>query len=325
MKKILVTGAAGFIGSTLVDRLLAEGYETVGIDNFCQRNDPRIKRFNLSGVVHNKAFTLYECDVRDASQLKAIFLKEKPDAVLHLAGHTGVYASLQDPEEFFSTNALGTECVLEACRVCGCKTLVFSSTGSVYGHSLLPVTEDTLLPEAANPYVASKRLAERFAAAYAEVCELNVTVLRIFSVYGPRQRTNMAVHQFTRRIDRGEPVVLYGDGRDSRNFLYIGNCVDGIILAMENADGFKVINLGEERSVALQDIVQMLSGFLQKTAVIQYVLTPPEILPEMSASITKARRVLGYEPKVSMEEGLRRFVQWYLDNKDFIHGEVIVE
>jgi len=311
MQRIMVTGAAGFIGSTLAERLLAKDWFVIAVDNFNSRYNPSIKKGNVADAKRYSKYKLYEDDVRDRARMIEILTHEKPSTVVHLAGCSGIPGSLIEPEEYYANNLLGTQSVLDTCRVAGVEHFIFASSGSVYGETEGLAAEDSPLPSAKNAYVATKLLAEAAAHSYADVCGLKVTILRIFSVYGPRQREETAVLKFMTAIDMALPVPIYGDGSACRSFVYIEDCVGGIIKAIEKPFGFEIINLGGERSTPLSDIIAMLSTFLGKQAIVRYMLPPGELPRSSFSDNTKAGRILGYIPMITMEEGLARFVRWY--------------
>lgn len=311
MKRILVTGAAGFIGSTLADKLLDRGDAVIAVDNFNARCDPALKRANVALAVERAGYVLYKADVRQHDRMMEILTLERPQTVVHLAGHPGIAASLSEPEEYFSHNVQGTQSILNASRAAGIASFIYASSMSVYGETAGPIAEDHPLPPAGTAYVASKLLGEATARAYAEICALRTTVLRIFSVYGPRQREETAIPKFTRLIDAGLPVPVYGDGSACRSFVYIDDCVDGIIRAIDNPFAFEVINLGAPRSYTLSELIAMLSSCLGKQAIVEYRPAPSALPKASHADLTKARRLLGYTPRIPIEEGLARYVRWY--------------
>jgi len=313
LKRILITGGAGFIGSTLADKLLERGDEVVCLDNFSSQYDPRIKRRNINAALSHPRYKLYEDDIRQSRRITDLFTLEKPDIVVHIAGCTGMAASDLQAAEFHETNVGGTLNVLEACRASGVGRLVFASTASVYGHTTLPATEESALPRPLNTYIATKRLGEHLIRAFAEIHGLQTMVLRLATVYGPRQRAEMAVTKFARLINEGKPVPVYGNGSAARNYLHIEDCIDGIVLAADQTSGFEIVNLGGRNPTSLLELIDLLVVCLGKKVAIEYTEAPKEIPDANCLEIAKARSLLGYEPLVSIKDGLRRFISWYLE------------
>jgi UDP-glucuronate 4-epimerase len=311
MKKVAITGAAGFIGSTLADYLLHRGDIVVAIDNFNTHYDPHVKRANIHHALADAHYMLYEDDIRDSSRMAEILKLEKPDTIVHIAGYAGMKTSLTNAETYFSNNGGGTHAMLEAARAANIGHFIFISTGTVYGENSLPSSEEQPLPPPCNPYVATKILGEKFVKAYAELFDIDFTILRLYTVYGPRQRPEMAIAKFTQQIDTGQQISIYGDGSALRDYLYVDNCIEGLVKAIDCRFKFEIINIGEQRTVSLSDVVRLLSRFLNKPARIQYIPTPSGIPGITLANITKAKRLIGYRPKITFEEGLARFVQWY--------------
>jgi UDP-glucuronate 4-epimerase len=309
---VLVTGAAGFIGSHLAERLLALGGEVVGLDNFDAGYAPEIKRRNLRGALAcGPAFRLVEGDVRDARLLGELFAEKRFDAVLHLAAHTGIRRSLEDPLGCAEVNAGGSLALLEAARAGGVRRLVLASSSSVYGENTsAPFREDAPCDRPLSPYAASKRAMEHYAAAYSRLHGLDVTCLRYFPAYGPRGRPDLAVHKFARLIEEDRPVPVYGDGSSARDYTYVGDVVDGTLAALHRLKGFEICNLGAGRPVRLDELIALLEKALGRKARVERMPAQPGELPLSHADLTKSRRQLGYAPAVSLEAGLRRFVQW---------------
>jgi UDP-glucuronate 4-epimerase len=315
MKKVAITGAAGFIGSTLADYLLHRGDIVLAIDNFNTHYDPQVKRDNIRHALADAHYTLYEDDIRDSSRMAEILKLEKPDTIVHVAGYTGMNTSLTNVETYFSNNGGGTCSMLEAARAANICHFIFISTGTVYGENLLPASEEQPLPPPCNPYVATKMLGEKFVKAYEELFDINFTILRLYTVYGPRQRPEMAIAKFTKLIDTGKQIPIYGDGSALRDYLYIENCIEGLVKAIDCRFKFEIMNIGQQQAVSLSVVVQLLSRFLKKPAHIHYIPTPNGIPERTLADISKAKRLIGYQPKFTFEEGLAKFVQWYQTEK----------
>jgi UDP-glucuronate 4-epimerase len=302
--KVLLTGGAGFIGSHLLERLIARGDDVAVIDDFNDFYDPAIKRRNLP----TSGFRLHERDIRDAAP---IVDQEKPDVVIHLAARAGVRPSLKDPVLYESVNVGGTLVLLEACRRAGVKRFVFASSSSVYGDGKAPFREeeDDLRP--VFPYGVSKLLAEHYVRVYAELHGLQATCLRFFTVYGPRQRPDLAIRSFTAAILEGREIPMFGDGSTERDYTHITDILQGALAAIDRPEPFAVYNLGESRPVPLRRLIELLGEYAGKKPLIRAMPEQPGDVKRTFASIEKARKNLGYDPKVTIEEGLRDFVAWY--------------
>lgn len=308
--KILVTGAAGFIGSHLVERLVALGHEVVGVDNFDPYYDPALKRQNLAVAVAGPRFHLVEGDVRDRPLLEEL-LADGCDSVVHLAARPGVRRSLEEPGVYVQINVEGTIAVLEAARRRRGAYVVVASSSSVYGLSPdIPFREEMsrLLP--ASPYGASKLAAEQFCRVYHSLYRVPVTCLRFFTVYGPRQRPDMAIARFVRCVSSGTPLPFYGDGSAHRDYTYADDVIDGVVRAIERPRGFQVYNLGTEDTVSLTELVAAIEREVGRRAVLALQPDQPGDVPVTRASIERAACGLGYAPRVSLAEGLRRYVAW---------------
>ena len=315
MKHVLVTGGAGFIGSHLSQRLLREGYTLVCLDNFDPFYDPAIKRKNLEEIqatTGGGAFQLVEGDIRDAGLMEDLFNRSSFDLVIHLAARAGVRPSLEQPLLYEDVNVAGTLNLLEACREYGVMDMIFGSSSSVYGkNSKIPFAEEDRLEAMISPYAVTKRIGELFCSVYHHLYGMNIFCLRFFTVYGPRQRPEMAIHKFARLILQGERVPLYGDGTSQRDYTYIDDIIEGIMGAVHNLEGYNVFNLGESRTVPLRELVALLEKALGKKAKIEELPEQPGDVPITYADISKARRLLGYDPHVDIEKGVERFVRWF--------------
>ena len=311
MSRILVTGAAGFIGSTLTDRLLARGDEVLGFDNFDPFYDPRLKRENLESALQNARFRLVEGDLRNREAMQRAAVDFRPERVVHLAAMAGVRPSIERPEVYQEVNVGGTLNLLDAMRASGCRRLVYGSTSSVYGASAKPpFREDEPADRPVSPYAATKRAGELLAHTYHHLHDLQVTCLRFFTVYGPRQRPEMAIHSFCRMMLAGQTIPMFGDGSSTRDYTYVDDIMDGVLKAVDLDEGFGVYNLGESETVRLGDLVQMLAEALGVEARIEKLGDQPGDVPTTCADIRRAREVLGYDPQVNIREGIRRFVAW---------------
>ena len=314
--KVLVTGGAGFIGSHLVERLLAEGHRVVCLDNFDGFYDPALKRRNLAQAIQNPGFKLVEGDLRDEKLLGQILDKEKMDCVAHLAARAGVRPSVQNPALYADVNIRGTVCLLEACRQHGVRRFIFASSSSVYGNSSrVPFSEDDPVNRPISPYAATKKAGELLCHAYHHLYGMDIACLRYFTVYGPRQRPEMAIHHFTRSILEGRKISLFGDGSSRRDYTYIEDIIEGTLGACSRENGFQIYNLGESQTISLSELIREIEGQAGKKAILEYLPEQPGDVQQTYADIRKARELLGYNPQTKVREGLARFVQWYLEEK----------
>lgn len=312
MSKILVTGAAGFIGSHLVERLLDRGDTVVALDEFNDYYDPRIKRRNIARALENPRYAMHEIDIVDEPAVRALFERERPDVVVHLAARAGVRPSLQDPNLYHRVNVIGSQHILDACRDFRPSHLVFASSSSVYGGCVdVPFREDHPVARPISPYAATKRMNELMAHVYSHTYGVRVTMLRFFTVYGPRQRPDMAIHMFTRRIDRGEKLPMFGDGSTRRDYTYIDDCIDGVLRAVDRPFDYEIFNLGESRTTSLRELIDLIGRHVGREPVIETLPLQPGDVAITYADIAHARDALGYDPQVDMDEGIRRFVAWY--------------
>ena len=308
MMTILVTGGAGFIGSHVVDALLARGDKVTVVDDFNDFYDPALKRRNVATFA-NRA-TIVEADIRDATALRAIFSTGRFDAIAHIAARAGIRPSVAQPRLYTEVNVLGTQNLLELAREFGVRKFVFASSSSVYGVGQ-PFREDAALLHPISPYAATKLAAEALCHVYHHLNGLDVTCLRLFTAYGPRQRPDLAIHKFTSAILRGKPVEMYGDGKTARDYTYSDDVVQGFLAALDRCAGFEIVNLGESRTVELREMVQLIEKAVGKKAQLRQLPAQPGDVPITYADISKAKRLLGYDPQVDIEEGIRRFVDWF--------------
>ena len=308
--RVLVTGIAGFLGSHVAERLLARGDEVVGLDNFDPFYARAVKERNLSGLAGRA--TVVEGDVCDARLLEDLLSRGMFDAVVHLAALAGVRPSIEAPARYQEVNVVGTARLAEALVRHGLQRLVFASSSSVYGdNSELPYAEDQRVDRPASPYAASKRAGELLLEIFHKLHGINVTCLRYFTVYGPRQRPEMAIHKFCRLVDRGEPLPVFGDGQSSRDYTYVDDAIDGTIAALDRAPrGFTIYNLGNTKPVTLARLVELVGTALGKTPLVDPRPEQPGDVLRTWASVDRAAADLDYQPKVAIEEGLRRFVAW---------------
>lgn len=308
----MVTGCAGFIGSHVVDRLLDMGENVAGIDNFDLFYDPRIKMRNIEHNMDNEKFVFYRADIRERSEMEKIFKENKADTIIHLAARAGVRPSIQNPLLYEDVNIRGTLNLLELGKKGNIKKFVFGSSSSIYGvNEKIPFSEEDTVERIISPYAASKRACEIFCYNYHHLYGIPMVCLRFFTVYGPRQRPEMAIHKFTRSIDRGKEIEMYGNGTSRRDYTYISDIVDGIIAALDKKFDFEIINLGNSKVVELKHLIHLIEKNLGKKAKIKKLPDQPGDVPVTYANISRAKKLLGYKPSVSIEEGIERFVQWY--------------
>jgi UDP-glucuronate 4-epimerase len=309
---ILVTGAAGFIGSQLCERLVARGDRVAGLDSFHPYYDPAIKRRNVAGLLAGGGFALIEGDIRDRELVGRCFREHRPDAVVHLAAMAGVRPSLADPVLYHDVNCTGTAVLLAAARDAGVQRFVFGSSSSVYGGNVkVPFHEDDDVSGPVSPYAATKRANELSCHVFAHLYGMHVACLRFFTVYGPRQRPEMAIHKFVRLLEAGQKLPLYGDGRSERDYTYVDDILDGVVKALDRSKGFRIYNLGESRTVSLKELVAAIGRATGHEPGVDWQPEQPGDVPRTFADIGRARSELGYDPRVGLEEGLRRFVAWY--------------
>jgi len=313
--RIVVTGGAGFIGSHLVEKLLADGHDVAILDDFNDFYDPRIKRANISSVVKNIA--VHDIDLRDGDKVADLFRKEKFDVVAHLAARAGVRPSIQQPQLYYDTNIAGTLHLLEAARTNGVGRFIFASSSSVYGAAKkVPFSEEEHLTQTLSPYAATKIGGEFLCSTYSHLYKIRIVALRYFTVYGARQRPDLAIHQFTRKIHADEPIDQFGDGTTRRDYTYIDDIIQGTMAAFKY-DGpmFDVFNLGESETIQLKDLIAAIEKALGKKAKINRLPEQPGDMPLTCADISKARKLLGYNPKTKFQDGLQRVVHWFLKSR----------
>jgi len=313
--KVLVTGGAGFIGSHLVERLLADGHDLVIVDDFNDYYDPKIKRANIAAFAKNAA--VHEIDLRASEQVANLFRNEKFGAIVHLAARAGVRPSIQQPQLYYDTNVAGTLHLLEGARSSGVERFVFASSSSVYGAARrVPFSEEEQLTQTLSPYAATKIGGEFLCSTYSHLYKMRIVALRYFTVYGARQRPDLAIHQFTRKIHDGEPIDQFGDGTTRRDYTYIDDIIQGTMGALKyEGSMFDVFNLGESDTIELKDLIAAIEKTLGKQAKINRLPEQPGDMPLTCADISKARKLLGYAPKTKFEDGLPKFVDWFLKSR----------
>lgn len=318
MKNILVTGVAGFIGYSTAERLLRDGKEIIGIDNMNDYYDVSLKRYRLEILTKYKNFVFYQKDIENLSEIEEIFKNYKIDGVINLAARAGVRYSIENPHVYMSTNAHGTLNLLELIKKYGIKKFILASTSSLYAGQKMPFSEDLPVNNPISPYAATKKAAEVISYTYHYLYGIDVSVLRYFTVYGPAGRPDMSIFRFIKWIDEGIPLEIYGDGTQSRDFTFIDDISYGTILALKDL-GYEIINLGGGmKPVSLIEVIKYLEDLLGKRAKIRYMPFHTADLTETQADISKAKRILNWEPKTDLKEGLKKTVQWYLENRDWL-------
>ena len=314
MKSFLITGGAGFIGSHLVDRLLATNPEHITVvDGFNDFYNPAIKRNNIRQHLNDSRYRLAEVDIRDRAALDQALANNKFDCIVHLAARAGVRPSLDQPELYNETNVTGTLNLLEFARQHNIRQFVFGSSSSVYGiNAKVPFSEDDPISQPISPYAATKGAGELLCHTYSHLYGICCICLRFFTVYGPRQRPDLAIHKFASLISEGRSIPVFGDGTTRRDYTYVDDIIDGVVAAINyDKSNYEVINLGESRTVELRELIALLEKELDAHAIIDRQPAQPGDVPQTFADISRARKLLGYNPQVQIEDGLRRFVDWF--------------
>ena len=311
MSNIVVTGGAGFIGSHLCEALLAGGHDVKVLDCFDSFYDPAVKRRNIEPFADDARFSLIEGDIRDEKAVEQAMCGGV-DTVVHLAARAGVRPSIEQPRLYQDVNITGTVVLLEACKTFGVKKFIFGSSSSVYGNNKkVPFAETDFVDHPISPYAATKRAGELIAHTYHHLYGFTVACLRFFTVYGPRQRPDLAIHKFARLIADGKPIPVFGDGTMRRDFTFVDDIIDGIMRSIDRADGYRIYNLGESQPVALGDLISMLEEALGEKAVIDRQPLQPGDVDQTYADVTRAGDELGYQPTTHMRDGLAKFVEWF--------------
>ncbi|MDB6110286.1 MAG: NAD-dependent epimerase/dehydratase [Pedosphaera sp.] len=313
LMNFLVTGGAGFIGSHVCERLLHSGHAVWVLDDLNPFYSPAVKQKNIDEIASlGKPFTFVLGELSNFKVLEDLFKEGRFDQVIHLAARAGVRPSLDEPERFQEVNVEGTVNVLEAARRHGVKKVVLASSSSVYGvNKKVPFAESDPVFSVISPYAASKLACEALGHVYHYVYGLDVSMLRFFTVYGPRQRPDLAIHKFAKLISAGKPIQVYGDGLTARDYTYISDIVDGIIACTERKFGYEIFNLGNSQSVTLSYLIELLEKALGQKAVIQRMTTQAGDVPLTFADISKSAEFLNYAPKIKIEEGIPRFIEWF--------------
>jgi len=317
MSRILITGGAGFIGSHLCEKLLRNGNQVFCIDDLNDFYSPAIKRKNLENCMQNKNFRFYKEDILNKREIGKIIKNEEIEKIVHLAARAGVRPSIEQPLLYSEVNVQGTLSLLGITRDSTVEHFIFGSSSSVYGiNSRVPFSEDDKLDRPISPYAASKIAGELFCFNYSHLYGIPITCLRFFTVYGPRQRPEMAIHKFTGLIDNGKRIQMYGDGTTKRDYTYITDIIDGIISSLGKRFKFDVFNLGNSRSIELRYLISLIEKNLGKKADIKQLPEQPGDVPITYADILKSKKILKYDPKVSIEEGIRRFTEWFRSGRE---------
>ena len=316
MKTYLITGGAGFIGSSLADFLLDKGNKVVVVDNFCDFYNPQIKRENIKNNLLNENYKLYEADICNSEDLEKVFSENKIDVIIHLAAMAGVRPSIENPVLYQKVNCVGTQNILELMKKYNIKNLVMASSSSVYGNNKkVPFEETDIVDYAISPYAATKKANEVMTHVYHKIDNFNVIMLRFFTVYGPRQRPDLAINKFTRMMINDEEITMFGDGTTSRDYTYIDDIVSGIYLSanyvLNNKNVYEIINLGNSNPVSLKEMINTIAECLNKTPKIKQMPMQQGDVDITYANINKAKELLGYEPKTTFKEGIKKFIEWY--------------
>jgi UDP-glucuronate 4-epimerase len=310
--RILVTGGAGFIGSHLVEALLRGGHHVSILDDFNDFYDPAIKEKNIASVV--KDAPVHRVDLRNANAIRDVFHREKFETIIHLAARAGVRPSITHPQLYYDANVNGTLHLLEAARTIGVERFIFASSSSVYGICrVVPFSEDLHLTQTISPYAATKIAGEFLCSTFSHLYHMRVVALRYFTVYGPRQRPDLAIHQFTRRIHAGLPIDQFGDGTTRRDYTYIDDIIQGTVAALTyEGPLFNIFNLGESETITLKDLIEAIEKALGQKAKVNQMPEQPGDVPLTCADISKAKKLLGYDPKTTLADGLPKFIDWFL-------------
>lgn len=313
---ILITGGAGFIGSTLADKLLEENNKIVVIDNFNDYYSPKLKEKNIKHNLDNKNYKLYRGDICDKNLLRKIFEENQIDVVVHIAASAGVRPSIENPLSYVKNNIEGTVNIVEVMKENGIKKIVFASSSSIYGNCKEEIfSEDLKVSEPISPYAASKSACEQFLYTYSKLFDIQVVALRFFTVFGPRQRPDLAIRKFIDLIKENKPIPVYGDGTTIRDYTYVDDIVDGIISAINyNDTPYEIINLGGGAPVSLNQMIETIEKVLNKKATIEHLPMQLGDVNKTAADITKAKKLLNYNPKTSFKEGIIKFIEWEKSN-----------
>ncbi len=318
--KIVITGIAGFIGSHLGEKLISLGHEVIGIDNFDPFYPKKFKESNLAVLKASGKFSFYEADIRNKESIKEIFNTSSIDLVVHLAAKAGVRPSIEHISDYYEVNINGTVNLLECMRAANVSKLVFASSSSVYGNNeKVPFSESDFVDNPISPYAATKKSGELLCHVYSSLYGFDITCLRFFTVFGPRQRPDLAIHKFTRLIDHGKAIPFFGDGSTSRDYTYVEDIISGILCSIDRLKGYNVYNLGESRVIKLNELIIFIEKALNKKAILDKQPLQPGDVEKTFADISKAQRELGYNPQYDMETGIKQFIDWYKKNETHLY------
>jgi len=309
---ILVTGAAGFIGSHVCEALVKEEKQVIGIDNFNDYYDSKTKEKNIEAIKGSKNFALYREDIKNIDSLKKIFKNNKTEKIIHLAARVGVRPSISVPDIYIKDNIQGTLNMLELAKENGIRTFVFGSSSSVYGgNKKIPFSENDDANNQISPYGFTKRSCELLCNTYYNLYGMNIACLRFFTVYGPRGRPDMAIYKFAKMMNEGKEIEVYGDGTSKRDYTYVSDIVKGILMALEKNRGFEIINMGNNNPVILKDVISLIENNLGKKAKIKMAEMRQGDMQVTYANISKAKKLLGWSPEVKFNEGIKKFAEWF--------------
>ena len=313
--RIFITGAAGFIGSNLTDTLLEYGYKVMGIDNFDPFYKRSIKEHNIKNALQNPDYQFVEGDVRDHDFINGCYLSFKPDIIVHLAAKAGVRPSLEDPEAYYDVNVMGTLNLLEMMKNNNISKMIFASSSSVYGNNKkVPFSETDNVDFPISPYAATKKAGELLCHTFHHLYDLDIFCMRFFTVYGPRQRPDLAIHKFTKGILNGETISFFGNGSTYRDYTHIDDIIQGLMGAIKKIKGFEIFNLGESNRISLSDLVKILEKYTGKKAFLNHLPAQEGDVFQTYADISKAKAYLEYNPVVSIENGIRNYIEWFRNN-----------
>ena len=316
-RTILVTGGAGFIGSLLIDNLLKMGDNIVCIDNLNEFYNPSIKKLNQVDHYEYDHYEFYEGDILDERLVKSIFKKHDIEIVIHLAAMAGVRPSISNPTLYTEVNIIGTRIILDAMVESSVERLIFASSSSVYGNNKkIPFCEGDSVDRPISPYAATKKMGELLCHSYHHIYELNISLLRFFTVYGPRQRPEMAIHQFVRNALKEEPIIVFGNGSTARDYTYIDDIIDGIIQSIDTDDRYMIYNLGNSEPIKLSNLISIIAEITGIDLVIEYQEIPKGDVIQTYANINRAQNNLKYDPMTGIKDGISKFVKWYVSMKN---------